>query len=86
MDVARKAVILARECGLSVELSSMDVESLVPEALADLATADEFMARLPGFDGLMSARTAAHEEKGEVLRYVASVNLAEGTCSVRLGR
>lgn len=46
MDVARKVTILARECGLNVELGSLHLESLVPPALAH-GTAEEYMARLP---------------------------------------
>ncbi len=47
MDVARKAVILARQCGLDLELSDVSLESLVPAALRDAGSADEFLARLP---------------------------------------
>eukprot|EP00983_Pelagomonas_calceolata_P112710 1159911-Pelagomonas_calceolata.AAC.10 len=46
MDVARKVVILARECGLQVELDTLVLESLVPEPLVGLDV-DEFMAKLP---------------------------------------
>lgn len=45
-DVARKVVILARKCGLPVELDSMRVESLVPKEL-ESCSIDEFMAKLP---------------------------------------
>ena len=34
VDVARKVVILARECGLDIELSDISIKSLVPDALA----------------------------------------------------
>ena len=47
MDVARKVVILARECGLQVELADVEVESLVPEPLQSATTADEFLIGLP---------------------------------------
>src|SRR5690606_22181735 len=40
-DVARKLVILARELGLSTELSEVDVDSLVPAELA-AGSIDEF--------------------------------------------
>jgi hypothetical protein len=59
MDVARKVVILARECGLDLELSDVPIESLVPEPLRDAASADDFMARLPEFDGEMTTRRRA---------------------------
>ena len=47
MDVARKAVILARQCGLGAELADVALESLVPEPLRDAASTDEFLQRLP---------------------------------------
>ena len=47
MDVARKVVILARECGLEVELSDVEVQSLVPQQLQQASTAEEFLAQLP---------------------------------------
>jgi hypothetical protein len=47
MDVARKVVILARECGLQLGLDDLTVASLVPPQLASLATPADYMAALP---------------------------------------
>ena len=46
-DVARKMIILGRECGLAVEMQSVKVQSLVPPQLAEAQSADDFMAQLP---------------------------------------
>lgn len=46
MDVARKAVILARECGLHQSLEDVEVQSLVPSDLRHASDAD-FMQKLP---------------------------------------
>ena len=51
MDVARKVTILARECGLNLELSDVPIQSLVPEPLRKVESVDEFMKELPKFDG-----------------------------------
>src|SRR5690606_41974687 len=83
MDVARKAVILAREAGLSLELDQIEVESLVPPALAD-ASVDEFLDRLADFDAPLAARVEASARAGTVLRYVAEVDVRDGTARVRL--
>lgn len=57
MDVARKAVILARVSGLKgIELEAMDIESLVPEPLRECSVED-FMTGLPQFDEAFAART-----------------------------
>jgi bifunctional aspartokinase / homoserine dehydrogenase 1 len=83
MDVARKAVILAREAGLPLELDAIAVESLVPPALAD-ASVDEFLDRLVDFDAPMAARVEASARSGTVLRYVAEVDVRAATARVRL--
>lgn len=46
-DVARKMVILGRECGLAIEMQQVTVESLVPPQLADAKSAEDFMHQLP---------------------------------------
>ena len=47
MDVARKVVILARECGLQLDLGDVEVESLVPEPLQSSPSAEAFLEGLP---------------------------------------
>lgn len=47
MDVARKVVILARECGMHIELDDVEVESLVPDPLQSTSSVLDFMERLP---------------------------------------
>ncbi len=46
--------ILARECGLDLELADIELESLVPVPLRELKGGDEYMARLPEFDAEMA--------------------------------
>ncbi len=83
MDVARKAVILAREAGLNLELSDIAVESLAPAALAK-ASVDEFLKRLSDFDAPMVERVRQAKKDGQVLRYVADIDVRAGTAAVRL--
>ncbi len=82
-DVARKAVILAREAGLTLELTEISVESLVPAALKD-ASVEEFLKRLPDFDEPMAERVAGAKQAGQVLRYVAAIDVRAGKAKVGL--
>jgi aspartokinase/homoserine dehydrogenase 1 len=82
-DVARKAVILAREAGLTLELADVEVESLVPAALAK-ASVEEFLKRLPDFDAPMAKRVQQARSAGQVLRYVAAIDVKARTAKVRL--
>uniref|UniRef100_A0A383VBT6 Homoserine dehydrogenase n=1 Tax=Tetradesmus obliquus TaxID=3088 RepID=A0A383VBT6_TETOB len=86
MDVARKVVILARECGLQLGLEDLQVASLVPPQLAALSTPAEYMAALPQHDGDMAAQAQEAAASGEVLRYVGKVDVAGGTASVTTSR
>ncbi len=81
-DVARKLVILAREAGWPLSLAEVEVESLVPPALAALAPV-EFMQQLDELDAPMAARLAEARACGGVLRHVARLDHA-GRASVRL--
>ena len=72
MDVARKALILARLLGYREELRSSSVESLVPRWARTLSLED-FLARLEELDPPWRHRVQAAAADGAVLRYVALV-------------
>lgn len=72
MDVARKLVILAREMGMEVELEDVEVESLVPEDLR-ASSVEEYFDKLSGHDAAAAAQLNAARSRGEVLRYVGTV-------------
>ena len=82
-DVARKAVILARESGLALELGDVSVESLVPAALCE-AEVEAFLDGLANFDAPMAERYSSAQARGRVLRYVAEVDVVAGSASVGL--
>ena len=85
MDVARKAVILAREAGLPLELADIEVENLVPDVLADTPV-EAFLEQLAQFDTTMAERFEHAAADEQVLRYVAEIDFKAGTARVRLGR
>lgn len=86
MDVARKVIILARECGLKIELSDIPVNSLVPDRLKDCASAEEFMLQLPQHDQEWAKERQEAEVTGEVLRYVGVVDVVNQKGMVELRR
>jgi len=84
VDVARKLIILGREMGLTLEMSDVQVEGLVPEVLTKCSV-EEFMARLPESDAAMSAALGSARGKNQVLRYVGRID-AGGKATVGLMR
>lgn len=81
MDVARKALILARTLGWKLELSEVQVAGLLPAEYADLPLA-ECLARLPELDAGFAAQVADAMAQGQALRYVAE--LKDGRAAVGL--
>ncbi|OHU85698.1 MULTISPECIES: bifunctional aspartate kinase/homoserine dehydrogenase I [Pseudoalteromonas] len=79
-DVARKLLIIARESGLQLELSDIEVESVVPTDFATGTSVDEFMARLPELDASFADKIQSAANEGKVLRYVGSIE--NGRCRV----
>ncbi|TQV85052.1 bifunctional aspartate kinase/homoserine dehydrogenase I [Aliikangiella coralliicola] len=80
LDVARKVLVIAREAGLELELSDIELEPVVPEELANITDADEFMRKLPDFDQTFQPKIEKAQQNGEYLRYIASIE--GGKCKV----
>lgn len=72
-DVARKALIIAREAGMEIELSDIKMNSIFPENFNIEGTVDEFMARLPEVDSYFDEKMALLKKKNKVLRMGASI-------------
>jgi aspartokinase/homoserine dehydrogenase 1 len=73
MDVARKALILARLLGFTGDLDAVTVETLVPAQFRSCSV-DEFLAGLEEMDGVWRERVERARAEGTVLRYRATVS------------
>ena len=73
MDVARKALILAREIGCRLELDGLEINGMVSDALLDAPSVEAFMDMLPGEDAAYAQRVESCGNRGQVLRFVATV-------------
>lgn len=82
LDVARKVLVIAREAGMALELSDIDLQPVVPQALAEITDADEFMAKLPGYDAEFQQLIDDAEHQHRKLRYVALIK--GGKCAVKI--
>lgn len=82
MDVARKLLVIAREAGLALELSDVEIEPVLPVGFADGLDVPAFMAELPKLDAAFAERVRQARERGEVLRYIGEIR--EGRCKVAI--
>ncbi len=81
LDVARKALILARGIGWKLELTDIPIESLYPAEMNSLSVS-EFIDALPTLDDAYREKVADAERRSQVLRYAATV--ADNHCKVGL--
>ncbi len=76
MDVARKALILARTLGWPLEMEQIPVEPLFPPEMAQGSVA-EFMTALPRLDEAYAQQMAQARAQNHTLRYVARIEAGE---------
>lgn len=83
LDSARKAVILARELGMRLDVSDVLLEPLLPPEVTGAWTHAEMVEALRRHDRVFSDRIRQARMRGRVLRYLVHVDVASGT--VRVG-
>ena len=79
-DVARKALIIAREAGMEIELDAIKMNSIFPEDFSIEGTVEEFLRNLPKVDAYFEKKMADLKKENKVLRMGASIK--DGTVSV----
>jgi homoserine dehydrogenase len=84
VDVARKALILARGLGWRLNLEDVEVQGLYPADMDGLTVA-EFMDALPRLDEEFQMRVAEAQSAGKVLRFAAQVEAQGDTGVCRVG-
>jgi aspartokinase/homoserine dehydrogenase 1 len=83
MDAARKALILARECGLSLEFSGVAIEPILPPSCFKADGVEAFFTELEKADDGFEKRRLEAAKEGKVLRYVAVIEDGSARISLR---
>lgn len=83
MDVARKILILGREIGLRLEPEDVEILKLLPENCEKAPTVEDFFKELEVSNSYFEAMVNEAEAKGEVLRFIATLENNKITIGVR---
>ena len=83
MDAARKVLILARECGLSIEFKNVKIEPILPEACFKAKDIEAFFKELEKCDADFEKRRADAAKTGKMLRYIAMIEEGKAKISLR---
>ncbi len=76
MDVARKALILARELGYEIELEDVEIEPFVPMDVLNQDRLEDFFSSLEAHDPVITAKVESLKASGRILRYLAVIDSA----------
>ena len=83
MDVARKILILARECGSTLELKDVTVENLVPANCRKAKTVVDFFTELKKTEKIFTDRLLKAKKKKCKLKYIATYENGKTTTALK---
>ena len=70
-DVGRKILILARECGYTLEFEDVQIKPFLPDTCMEAPTVDDFFKELNKSDDYFKEMHKQAASEGKVLRYIA---------------
>ena len=70
-DVGRKILILARECGYTLEFEEVQIKPFLPESCMAAPSVDDFFKELNKSDDYFTKMHKQAASEGKVLRYIA---------------
>lgn len=83
MDVARKILILAREAGFPLEIKDIKIKGLLSPELQKAKSIDDFFVKLKKEDPSFEKKRKDAENKGQVLRFIATLSKGKATVSLQ---
>jgi len=83
MDAARKALILARECGMPLEFDQIHIDPILPPACLAAPTVEDFFKELEKADSLFEEKQKKAAAAGKALRYVAVIEQGSAKLALR---
>ena len=83
MDAARKALILARECGMNIELKNVAITPILPQSCFNAKDIDSFFSELKNSDSDFEKQRAEAAKNGRQLRYIAVIEEGRVKLSLR---
>ncbi len=82
-DMARKLLILIRECGYKLEMEDIEIEKIISKEAEDTATVDEFFEILKNDDKKIIALKNIALQKDCVLAYIAKFENGKAGLSIQ---
>jgi len=83
MDAARKALILARECGMALEFNQVIIDPILPAPCFEAPDVERFFMELEKYDRDFEAKRVSAEKEGRLLRYVAVIEEGRARLSLQ---
>jgi len=85
-DIQRKLLILARETGLEMEATDVEIESILPKTAGEADSVEEFFIKLEKADGHFEKVRSEAEKESKVLRMIATLEkCVDGTNKASIG-